>query len=98
VQPGLADLSDAVLKGCDLAGSSLREADLTDADLEGADLSGCDLFQALTGGAKLAGADLRGALVSGLDLTALGSRDGIKITLSQQQDLLSAMGLDIHAD
>ncbi|HEY0438072.1 MAG TPA: pentapeptide repeat-containing protein [Phenylobacterium sp.] len=94
----LCDLSDAVLRGCDLSGSSLREADLQGCDLGGADLSGCDLFQALTAGAQLAGADLRGAEVSGLDLTALASRDGVKVTLSQQQALLSAMGLDVFAD
>ena len=94
----LADLSDAVLRTCDLSGSSLREADLTDADLEACDLTRCDFFQALTAGAKLAGADLRGAEVSGLDLTALVSHAGIKVTLSQQQALLSAMGLDVYAD
>jgi fluoroquinolone resistance protein len=94
----LADLSEAALKGCDLSGSSLREADLTEADLSGADLSGCDLFQALTAGARLAGADLRGAEVSGLDLTALASRDGMKVTLGQQQALLTAMGLNVYAD
>jgi fluoroquinolone resistance protein len=94
----LADLSDAVLRTCDLAGSSLREADLTEADVEHADLSNCDLFQALTAGAKLAGADLRGAEVSGLDLTGLGSHEGMKVGWSQQQALLSAMGLDVHPD
>jgi fluoroquinolone resistance protein len=94
----LCDLSDARLPGGELTGSSLREADLTEADLQGADLSGCDLFQALTAGAKLAGADLRGAELSGLDLTQLGSFAGAKITLSQQHLLLTAMGLDVHAD
>jgi fluoroquinolone resistance protein len=94
----LADLSDAVLRGCDLSGSSLREADLTDAQLEGADLKACDLFQALTSGAKFAGADLRGADVSGLDLTALASCEGMKITMAQQQALLTAMGLDVHVE
>ncbi|MEO8113191.1 MAG: pentapeptide repeat-containing protein [Phenylobacterium sp.] len=95
---GLADLSDAGLPGCDLSGANFREADLTGADLAGADLTGCDLFQALTAGAKLAGADLRGAQLSGLDLRALASSDGMKVTLSQQQALLTAMGLDVYAD
>lgn len=94
----LADLSDAILRTCDLAGSSLREADLTDADLEACDLKNCDFFQALTGEAKLAGADLRGAELSGMDLMTLGSHAGMKVTLSQQQTLLSAMGLDVYAD
>lgn len=94
----LADLSQAGLPGCDLSGSSLREADLTEAELDGADLTNCDLFQALTAGAKLANADLRGAEVSGLNPADLGSYDGMKITLSQQQLLLSAMGLDVFPD
>jgi len=92
----LADLSDAALPGCDLSRSSLREADLTGADLEGGDLTGCDLFQALISGCKLAGADLREGEVSGLDLTALGSVSGLKITTAQQFVLLSAMGVDVH--
>ena len=94
----LTDFSDAALRTCELAGSSLREADLQGADLEAADLTNCDLFQALTAGAKMAGADLRGAEVSGLDLTALASAGGMKVTLSQATALLSAMGLDVHAD
>jgi fluoroquinolone resistance protein len=94
----LADLSDAVLRGCDLSGSSLREADLTDADLSGADLKGCDLFQALLAGAKLAGADLRGAEVSGLDLSEVGDHAGMKVTLSQATALLAALGLDVYAE
>ncbi|MFL5298385.1 MAG: pentapeptide repeat-containing protein [Phenylobacterium sp.] len=94
----LADLSDAKLAGCDLSGCDLREADLQEADLEGADLSNCDLFQAITAGANLAGADLRGAALAGLDLTALGGFAGAKINLSQQQVLLTAMGLDVYAD
>jgi fluoroquinolone resistance protein len=94
----LTDLSDARLPGCDLSGVSFREADLTGADLEGCDLSKADLFQALTAGAKLAQADLRGAEVSGLDLRALGSLAGMKVTLAQQYALLTAMGLDVYAE
>ena len=94
----LVDLSDAILRTCDLSGSSLREADLTGADLTGADLKGCDLFQALSAGAMRAGADLRGAEVSGLNLAELAAYDGMKVTLSQQHALLSAMGVDVFGD
>ena len=94
----LADLSDITLPGCDLARSLFREADLSGANLEGADLRDTDLFGAITSGAKLAGADLRGAEISGLDLTALASRDSLKITADQQYALLSALGLDVSAD
>ena len=94
----LADLAEAVLPGCDLAGSRFREADLSRADFEGADLRDCDLFGADTVGAKLAGADLRGAEVSGLDLFALASRAGVKVSLDQQYPLLTALGIDVHVD
>lgn len=94
----LADLSDISLPGCDLAQSLFREADLSGANLEGADLRDTDLFGAITSGAKLAGADLRGGELSGLDLTALASRDGLKITADQQYALLSALGIDVTAD
>jgi fluoroquinolone resistance protein len=94
----LADLSDIKLPGCDLAQSLFREADLSGANLEGADLRDTDLFGAITSGAKLAGADLRGAEISGLDLTALASRDGLKITADQQYALLSALGIAVSVD
>ena len=94
----LADLTEASLPGCDLAGSQFRETDLSGADLEGADLRDADLFGALLGEAKLAGADLRGAEVSGLDLLSLATRAGLKITLDQQYPLLTAMGIDVHVE
>lgn len=94
----LADLSEARLPDCELAGSNLREAVLVDADLEGCDLRGCDLFQTLTAGAKLARADLRGAEVSGLNLLELTSYDGLKVDADQQYRLLTALGLDVYAE
>jgi fluoroquinolone resistance protein len=94
----LADLTEASLPGCDLAGSQFRETDLSRADLEGADLRDTDLFGALLAEAKLAGADLRGGEVSGLDLLALATRAGLKITLDQQYPLLTAMGIDVHVE
>ncbi len=94
----LADLAEANLPGCDLAGSRFREADLSGADLESADLRDCDLFGALTAQTKLAGADLRGGEVSGLDILALASRSGMKVTLDQQYALLTAMEIDVTVD
>ena len=41
---------------------------------------------------------MREGELSGLDLTALGSISGLKITAGQQYPLLSAMGVDVHAD
>jgi fluoroquinolone resistance protein len=92
----LAELAEVRLPGCDLSDSNLREADLTAADLEGANLRNCDFFGAILADAKLASADLRGAEVSGLNLLALASREGLKVTADQQYRLLSALGVDVH--
>lgn len=94
----LADLAELRLPEGDFNRCSFREADLRDADFEGCDLREADLFQAMTSGLKLARADLRGAEVSGLDLAALGSHAGLKINGDQQYRLLTAMGVDVHAD
>jgi hypothetical protein len=48
--------------------------------------------------AKLAGADLRGAEVSGLNVLTLATREGLKITADQQYRLLTAIGIDVHAE
>ncbi|HQN51936.1 MAG TPA: pentapeptide repeat-containing protein, partial [Phenylobacterium sp.] len=93
----LADLAELRLPGGDFSRCSFREADLANADLEGADLREADLFQASTFGLKLARADLRGAEVSGLDLKALGSIEGLRVTLDQQAALLTAMGVEVSA-
>lgn len=94
----LADLTGINLSGADLQRSAFREADLTNADLEEADLREADLFGAILAGAKLAGADVRGGEVSGIDLGALASFAGLKITVQQQYALLSAMGLDVRSE
>jgi fluoroquinolone resistance protein len=66
------------------------------ADLEGCDLRGCDLTQAATAGARLARADLRHGQLHGLDLTALASRDSLKVSLDQAAQLLDVLGVDVH--
>jgi fluoroquinolone resistance protein len=91
-----ADLSEARLPACSLAGSRLREADLSGADLTDADFSDCDLFQAILDGAKLSGADLTGAEVSGLNLTTLADFAGLKVSDDQMFRLLDAMGISVR--
>lgn len=93
----LADLSGLILPGGEFTGSRMREADLSAADLEGADLREADLYASTLTGAKLAGADLRGGEVGGVDLSVLATREGLKVTLEQQYDLLTALGVDVHA-
>lgn len=91
----LADLAEIRMPGCDLNNSSLREAMLAGSDLEGADLRGCDLAQAITSGAKLARADLRGADIRRLNVTELGSFEGMLVSAEQQHALLAAMGIEV---
>ena len=62
---GGANLREADLRGADLRGANLREADLRGADLAGADLSWADRSGADLRGADLGGADLRGADLRG---------------------------------
>ena len=92
----LADLAETKLPTCSLAGSRLREADLSSADLTDADLTNCDLFQANLHGATLAGADLAGAEVSGLNLLTPVDFKGVRVTDEQVYQLLDAMGVDVR--
>ncbi len=69
-----ADLTEADLKGIELADADLHKAILTRAHLEGAnlseaDLSGADLREAHLSGTNLIGADLRRAILTGADLS-----------------------------
>jgi fluoroquinolone resistance protein len=92
----LADLAETKLPTCSLAGSRLREADLSSADLTGADLTNCDLFQVNFYGAILRGADLTGAEVSGLNLLTLADFKGVRVTDEQVFQVLDAMGVDVR--
>jgi uncharacterized protein YjbI with pentapeptide repeats len=62
------ELSDADLRGCQLAKVNLSGADLSRAHLEGADLSGARLEDADLSRAHLEGADLSGAHLEGATL------------------------------
>ncbi|TRU02617.1 pentapeptide repeat-containing protein [Microcystis aeruginosa] len=59
------DLSGAILRGADLRGAFLSEANLKGADLRRAFLSEANLSGADLSEANLSGADLRGAILSG---------------------------------
>ena len=63
-----ADLSEADLRGANLRGANLYGADLSEADLSGANLSGANLWCANLRGANLSGANLWCANLSGADL------------------------------
>ncbi|EHR7010718.1 pentapeptide repeat-containing protein [Salmonella enterica] len=63
-----ANLCDANLRGADLCGANLRGADLRGANLCGANLCGADLYGADLCGANLCGANLCDANLYGADL------------------------------
>ena len=65
---GGAYLGDADLRGADLGDAYLGDADFRGADLGGAYLRGANLRGADLGGADLRGANLRGAYLGGADL------------------------------
>ena len=75
----------AVLRGADLSGADLRDANLSDAVLRGADLSGADLRDANLSDAVLRGADLRDANLRGA-IIALSS--GVDIRLVERRAVL----------
>jgi uncharacterized protein YjbI with pentapeptide repeats len=64
-----ADLRGANLALADLTRAALRGADLTLSNLKGADLRWADLSQANLVGARLIGADFEGANLCGADLS-----------------------------
>ena len=90
-------MPDADLTRATLAGTRLREADLTGLRAAGATLRGLDLSAAELTGAHLGGADLRGS-----DLSALDLRDaqltGAVIDVAQAVVLVTSIGLDVRPD
>jgi hypothetical protein len=60
-------LQDAELKGADLSGARLRDTDLTNADLRDANLHNAVMYSAKLTEANLRGADLSGAQLQGIN-------------------------------
>jgi fluoroquinolone resistance protein len=94
----IAQMAGIRLAGCDLSGSSFREADLADADLTGANLRDCDFEKSELLRAKLAEADLRHARIAGLNVLSLGTIKGLKVSQDQQWLLLAGIGIEVHPD
>ena len=92
---GFADLSGLSLRGCELPGCKFSETALFDVDLTDAMMTGCILDRAEWDRATLRGADLRGATISGLNLVLLADYAGLMIDQSQQEALLTELGLKV---
>jgi uncharacterized protein YjbI with pentapeptide repeats len=92
----LASLGNADLRGVDLTGCRMREANLTSTDLRKAVLRSVDLAGARTVGAKMEESDLRGAVVDASLWVGAGVR-GAKIELMQAVAFAAAQGLIVES-
>jgi fluoroquinolone resistance protein len=91
-----ADLSGLFLQNCEFRSCKFPETSFIDSDLSGATLIGCDLDRVDWERAKLAKADLRGSSLSGLTLAVLTDYAGLKISDSEQAEILGNIGVEVH--
>ena len=91
-----ADLAGLSLQKCGFRSCKLSEASFIDTDLTEATLIGCALDRIDWERAKLRGADLRGSELSGLNLAVLTDYAGLKISDSEQAEILGQLGVDVH--
>jgi fluoroquinolone resistance protein len=91
-----ADLSGLFLQNGVFRSCKFTETSFIDADLTGAELLGCDLDRVDWERARLANADLRGSSLSGLNLAVLTDYAGLKISDSEQAEILSRLGVEVH--
>ncbi len=91
-----AILCQANLSGCDMSGADLSEADLTGADLSQTVLLGADLSGASLSNSRLSNTILELSRLTGLQISQLGTTDGIiiptfnAISSDELQRLISA--------
>jgi fluoroquinolone resistance protein len=93
---GFADLSGLFLQSCAFRSCKFNEASFIDTDLGDATMIGCDLDRIDWERANLAGADLRGSSLSGLNLAVLAGYGGLKISDSEQAEILGRLGVEVH--
>jgi fluoroquinolone resistance protein len=90
-----ADMSGLHLKGCEFPDCKFSETLLFDCDCTDAVFTNAILDRAEWDRAILKGADLRGATISGLNLAVLKDYQSLSISESQQDTLLSALGIKV---
>ncbi len=93
-----ADLSSLHLQSCEFLSCKMSEVSLIDADLSHATLLRCALDRAEWERAKLRKADLRGSNLSGLNLAVLADYAGLRISESEQAEILRHLGIDVERD
>jgi len=92
-----ADLSGLFLQNCEFLSCKLSEVSLIDTDLSHATMLGCALDRAEWDRAKLHKADLRGSNLSGLNLAVLSDYAGLRISESEQAEILKHLGVEVDA-
>ena len=91
-----ADLSGLFLQHCAFRSCKLSEASFIDTDLSEATLIGCALDRIDWERARLRDADLRGSELPGRNLAVLADYAGLKISDSEQAEILGQLGVDVH--
>ena len=92
-----ADLSGLHLQSCEFLSCKLSEVSLIDADLSHATFIGCALDRAEWDRTKLHKAHLRGSNLAGLNLAVLADYAGLRISESEQAEILKHLGIEVDA-
>lgn len=90
-----ADLSGLSLENCEFRSCKFTEASFIDTDLSHATMLACALDRAEWDRAKLRQADLRGSDLAGLNLAVLADYAGVKISDSEQAEILKQLGVEV---
>jgi fluoroquinolone resistance protein len=90
-----ADLSGLGLESCQFRSCKFSEASFIDTDLSHATMLACALDRAEWDRAKLIQADLRGSSLSGLNLAVVADYAGVRISDSEQSEILKQLGVDV---
>jgi len=91
-----ADLSGLVLQNCEFRSCKCSEASFIDSDFGNATMLDCSLDRVEWTRARLRGADLRGSDLSGLNLSVLSDYAGMRISESEQSEILRQIGVHVH--
>lgn len=90
-----ADLSGLFLENCEFRSCKFSEASFIDTDLSHATMLACTLDRAEWDRAKLRQADLRGSNLAGLNLAVVADYAGVRISDSEQSEILKQLGVDV---
>ena len=92
-----ADLSGLYLQNGEFLFCKFSETSFIDTDFSHSTILACDLDRAEWDRAKLRKADLRGSTLSGLNLAVGVHYSGLKISESEQSEILQQLGVEVHA-